>query len=542
MKNKILQWGILILILLGAGGIYFYNIKNIPNGIYVDETAIGYNAYSIGKTLKDEYGKFLPVAFRFFGAYTPPLDVYLIAPLVAIFGLRAEVLRVTSGVITLAGILVVYWLARGIKIYRSKVSPIIAAGIFAFLPWVVFNARLGYETTLGYMLFAAGVLLVWLGLDKKQISLLGLLLLSLSTYAAHTERYLVPLFLLIVAIGFYEKRLVQKNKKTLMLAGAMLFITQLPNLYLLTTEAFWVKNTAIGDVGVMRMVNDLAAQFLTYNSPRELFGISSDINLQHTIPALAQFYPWMILPFLIGLFLLYKQRDNKGARYLWIMYLTATIPGSLSGHFISIQRVLTLIVPMILIITLGIEWWILRVNKIISYEVLAGLMIFSLTLLWRSYFIYLPQERAEWWNYGYEQLAQETVKNPNLHYVVDNSRASAIYSLFLFHFQYPPDQFQKNFNDEFIKNYYTNPAYNGNYKIGNVEVRPIVWDRDIFVEQILVGDEMLMSPEQAKEHFLEKVIDIKDPLGKSLLLGYKTNPEKKIEDNKRKLRLKGISR
>ena len=38
----------------------FVNLANIPIGFNDDEAAFGYNAYSILKTGKDEWGRFLP--------------------------------------------------------------------------------------------------------------------------------------------------------------------------------------------------------------------------------------------------------------------------------------------------------------------------------------------------------------------------------------------------------------------------------------------------------------------------------------------------
>jgi len=46
-----------------------FQFGEVPNGLYQDETAIGFNAYSILETGKDEYGKDFPLYFRSFGDY-----------------------------------------------------------------------------------------------------------------------------------------------------------------------------------------------------------------------------------------------------------------------------------------------------------------------------------------------------------------------------------------------------------------------------------------------------------------------------------------
>ncbi|PIV01434.1 glycosyl transferase, partial [Candidatus Shapirobacteria bacterium CG03_land_8_20_14_0_80_40_19] len=55
----------------------FIFLTKSPPGFYVDEAAVGYNAYSILKTGADEYGKKFPLFFRSFGDYKMPLNIYL---------------------------------------------------------------------------------------------------------------------------------------------------------------------------------------------------------------------------------------------------------------------------------------------------------------------------------------------------------------------------------------------------------------------------------------------------------------------------------
>ena len=52
-----------------------------------DEISVGYNAYSIAKTAKDEYGRFLPFLFEALGDFKLPVVVYATVPTVSLFGL-----------------------------------------------------------------------------------------------------------------------------------------------------------------------------------------------------------------------------------------------------------------------------------------------------------------------------------------------------------------------------------------------------------------------------------------------------------------------
>ena len=67
---------VVALIFLLGFFIRFYHLSSVPNGLYNDETAIGYNAFSILQTGKDEYGTPMPVYFRSFDDYKLPVYIY----------------------------------------------------------------------------------------------------------------------------------------------------------------------------------------------------------------------------------------------------------------------------------------------------------------------------------------------------------------------------------------------------------------------------------------------------------------------------------
>lgn len=523
---------ILSLIIILAGFLYFYRLGELPNSLSDDEAIVGYNAFSILSTGKDEFGKSFPIAFRFFGAYTPPLFVYLSIPFIKVMGLNAAAIRIPSGLSTLIGILVIYYFVKSLKLYRSGITPLLTAFIFSTTPWVIYYARVGYEVTFGYIVFSLGALFIWRGITINKLSLTGLLLLSISTYIAHTERYLVPIFLLLFIIFFHTMIDLGKNRARVIWAVVLLLATQVPNLYLVSTKAFWVKNSVFESNNIYSLLSDFVAQLLTYYSPLALFGGSPDINLQHTSPEIGLFFSWLIIPFFIGLYQLYLKLEKPGAKYLVLLLVTAPIPGALSGHFISVQRVLPLIVPLVLIIGLGFDWLLRKIPPGIFFIILTTLFIFSGVLFWRSYWVLFPKERFAYWSYGFEQLADMVKKKPEIEFVIDSSRSSTVYSGMLFFLQFPPEEYQKRYSDQFRLNYYSNPVNYAGYKFANVDMRPIKWNEDPVSDRILVGDSLSISGVQAKEHFLEKAFEIDDPNNKSILFGYRTNPNKKIIDNR----------
>ena len=85
MKFQILSLKsqMLLFIFLLAGLLRLWGIGAVPVSLDWDEAALGYNAYSIYHTGRDEYGKFLPVILKSFDDYKPALYAYTIIPFIA---------------------------------------------------------------------------------------------------------------------------------------------------------------------------------------------------------------------------------------------------------------------------------------------------------------------------------------------------------------------------------------------------------------------------------------------------------------------------
>src|SRR3989344_1238336 len=98
----------LFLILTFASILRLWNLGGNPPHLTPDEAAVGYNAYSILKTGRDEYGEFLPIIFKSFGDYKPGLYVYLTVPSVAILGLNEFAARLPSAFFGIISVFLIY--------------------------------------------------------------------------------------------------------------------------------------------------------------------------------------------------------------------------------------------------------------------------------------------------------------------------------------------------------------------------------------------------------------------------------------------------
>ena len=500
----------LIILLLLASPLYLIKLDSIPPGFYLDEATIGYNAYSILQTAKDEYGQTLPIAFRLFGSYSPPLFIYLLVPFIKLIGLTVFTIRLPSAIMAIITGLIVFLLAK-----KLKINPYLSAILFLISPWNIFFGRIGYEIYLGFFLFCLSSLLFYSSLKNQKLIIPAYLVLSLSAYSSHPQKILAPIFLFLFLVIF-KKSLHRQHLTGLLLC----VITQIPNLYLLGTPAFWVKTGLFSSSKTINsLIFDKLSQMSTYLSPRSLFFLP-DPDPQRSIPELSVFYPWMVFPYITGLYLLWSKLKKPQTKYILILLFSSIIPASLANDPFSTQRNLQALLPLILIIGLGTQ----TLLKKLPHLTLLPILAFSLLTLWRSYFVLFPSERATFWNHGHRQLAQIIRQYPDTPIIIDNQKPS--YITLAFFLQTPPSKFQKqNF---IVSNYYHQTKFDQTRQIDNIEFRSIHWKTDIYKEQILIGSQLAISPDQATEHCLEPIFTIKNPQNKISFQGYKTNPTQKI--------------
>src|SRR3990167_11148965 len=104
----------LIIVLIIAAALRLVVLGQYPVHLTNDEAALGYNAYSILKTARDEHGQLLPVIFKSFGDWKPGLYIYATVPFVATLGLNEFSTRAASAVAGIVAVLLVYLIGKNL--------------------------------------------------------------------------------------------------------------------------------------------------------------------------------------------------------------------------------------------------------------------------------------------------------------------------------------------------------------------------------------------------------------------------------------------
>jgi len=94
----------IVLILILAAALRLFALDKFPAGLNADEASIGYNAWSLIQTGKDEHSVSWPLVFRSFDDYKPPVYFYLVLPFVKMLGLNIWSVRLPSALLGIASV------------------------------------------------------------------------------------------------------------------------------------------------------------------------------------------------------------------------------------------------------------------------------------------------------------------------------------------------------------------------------------------------------------------------------------------------------
>lgn len=444
MKSR---W-VLAIILVFALFLRLYQVSAIPPSLNWDEASLGYNAFSIAQTLRDEHGEFLPVArFIAFGDYKPPVYIYLAALAIKVFGLSDFSVRLASVLAGTGMVLLAYLISC--ELFKKQRVSLLAATLVAISPWAIFFSRGAFEANLATFLELVGIYLF-----IKGARLRAAIFFALTFYTFNSYRIFTPLIVGALSLIYWPGL-----KKTLVF-GFLLTIFLLPIIpHLLSSEGklrfyevTWLNDLAPIDLSISRKqvdgnsiiskiihnrrivylqeflqhyTDDFRAEFLFY---------SGDVNPRLSVQGQGEMY-WVELPLLlVGLYTLLRRRD-KPAMVLLAWIFLAPIPGAFARETPHALRSLQMMPALLLAAALGL-------SQIRWKGIVIGAYIFLFAAFLHNYFVQFPRDYAVIWQYGYKQAVEEAAAIKDNHdRVVVTGQYGRPYIYFLLYSKYPPEQY-----------------------------------------------------------------------------------------------------
>ncbi len=368
-----LGWALLISAILIAATLRFWQLGQIPPGLYRDEALNGLDALNV---LAGKHSVFFAA-----NNGREPIYIYLTAISIAIFGRSAMAVRLAAAVVGTFTTWITYQLAKSWFGWRVG---LLSAGLWAITLWPVHLSRIGLRPI---VLVPALALLFWLGtLAYRQRS-----------------KWLWLAAGLVYGVGFYTYLAIRFTPVLLLLMGLYLVLTG-------RRRALWPGICWFG-LGVIVTLTPLA--WLVVGQPQLLFGRASQVSIlnpainqgdlwntlwQHLGRGLGLFFwqgdtiwrhnpagrpvfdPFISLPFIVGLLWCARHWRKPAAAGLlmWIgVMLGPTILAEDTPHFL---RAAGLLPALLVLPALGLAqlWNWERLSVTVRQGLVIGLLLASL--------------------------------------------------------------------------------------------------------------------------------------------------------------------
>jgi len=535
-KNKI----ILILIIIIACVLRFWQLGEVPPSPDWDEAALGYNAYSIKETGKDEYGISFPIILRSFDDYKPALYAYIIIPFITLFDLNIFSVRFPSAIFGILTVIAAYFLVK--EMFSLGASPprcaaggtsnvpaafdcgatpprrcliaLLSAGLLALSPWHIQFSRVAFEANVGVALNVFTALFFLKGLKKPWLLLLASLLAASNLYMYQNEKVFTPL-LVVALLIIFRKEIASISKKYLLLSlllglaialplviniitapttllrakGVSVFSDQTP--FLARTverlERDRERSDMLGLVLDNRRVTYALAFVSGYLSHFDLnwLFIKGD-EARHHAPNMGLLYLFEFPFMLAGIYMLiFRNFDKKTKALIFTWFLIAPIPASITSGVPHSIRTLNFLPTFQIFTAAGLIAFVMFISKI-KYQIAnihIKYLIFTMYFLFFIFnFLYYLNQYFVQQNYFYSEAWQYGYKEL-VDYVGENQER---YDKIIVSNQPHLDQsyifflfylkYSPVLYQEEVKN--ASGGFAETHRFGKFEFRPIVWEKE----------------------------------------------------------------
>ncbi len=425
----------------------FYQLGQVPSGFVNDEAAFGYNAYSLIKTGKDEFGKAWPIVFRSFGEGKLPVYVYLTIPSILIFGLNEFAVRLPSALFGSLTVLLAYFLVKEISKSKKQLWPLLSALILAAMPWHIHFSRAAFEANVSLFLITLASLLF---LRKRFTS--SIIAFTLATFTYSAAIIFIPLWLIYLFFQTKQKKILwvflplitvlilQSNSSRF--SGISVFnhqsgvMQRLEEKYRETrNQPLWLTRALHNKP--MEFTLDIAKRYISHFDSDFLFFQGDPNRPRYRSPDSGQLL-WFSLPFFfLGLYFLAKKKH-----WLILVWLfLAPLPAAITFETPSAIRAILMILPLSVAIALGVSAAIKRFPRLSL--LLAIIFVFNFLTYLDAYFVHSPVNQPYEWQGGYKELVRRVNElMPKFDKALITDSRGTAYIYFLFYNQYDPAKWQ----------------------------------------------------------------------------------------------------
>ena len=472
---------VLIIIILLAAFLRLWRLDSYP-ALNADEAAIGYNAYSLIETGRDERGNPWPIHFQSFNDYKPGLYFYLVLPFIKILGLNEWSVRLPGAILGIATVFVVYLLVLELGILERlgknhQTLARLTAIMLAISPWHIHFSRGGWETNVATFFITCGVWLFLKALNKPKLFVISFSFFVLSLFTYHAARIVVPLLVLGLLV-IYRKE-IKRNLGVFTIGVLIGVILVIPLGLDLTKGSVFSRAAGVGlfsDPGPIERINEQRGQHrnltnpfavILHNKPinytlaflenwgehfsGEFLFMTGDRIQRNKVPEMGQMYLLDILFVVFGLFAIFKTYSLYTKSYSLLLWWLIVAPAAAALTFQSPHslRAQNMVIPLVIISAYGLVTILGWLKKQKRYFLVIGHWSLVILIAWQFsrylhiYYLHMAKEYPYSSQYGVKELVSY-IKEEGDKYekIVITDEYDQPYILLLFYLKYPPDKFQ----------------------------------------------------------------------------------------------------
>jgi len=469
-KKKIL----LAVIVAIAFFLRFYRLTEVPPSLNWDEVSIGYNAYSIMETGKDEWGETMPLHFQSYGEYKLPGQIYASIPAIAVFGLNPFAVRITPVIYGTLTVLFLYFLTK--ELFNKRSIALVSAFLLAVSPWHVQLTRASFESSFALMWVVLGIWLLVKGFKNSKWWIASMIPFALAVYTYNSARAFVPMLIAALYV-LYRKDFLKYKKHALisLVFFTLLLLPLIPSMFSGQGGARFKLVSIVNEAGLVPRIEErrnastlpdpiirliynrpvyisyyFADNYLAHFTPDFLF-ISGAGHKQHHVQGIGQLY-WIQAPFLLyGLYFLTKRKEKYlGLLLAWM--LLAYIPVAFTLD--SIPHALRTLnaVPVYQIITAYGVYYLYKLLRkkenlylILFWLIVIGVFGYQFVNYLDNLYNRYPYLYSREWQYGNKEAVEYIKEHYDDYDLIVYSREYGEPHMFtLFYLGYDPEKYQND--------------------------------------------------------------------------------------------------
>jgi len=493
---------ILTLVILVAALLRLVGLGAYPVGFTPDEASFGYDAWSLLQTGQDQWGGNWPLVFKSFGDGKLPLQVYLLIPSIALFGLTEFAVRLPNAIFGVLAVWAIYLLVK--RIFKNKQLALMSAFLLAISPWHIPLSRGAFEANLTTFLMPIGIYWFFKIKDNPRYIYFSALALGLNLFSYHSARLVTPLIVGYLIIQSWTKRKPNKNIFLfssvfgffIIIAAATMFFgagdriatstifgidpptaarfnSLMSGLPSSIARLLYNKYLVMSELFLSQYLQYFSWEFLFLEGPREsTYGMLPGVGVFYLVEAI----------FIFGLFLNLKKLKEHAWLLVWVFL--APIPAALSigpGH--AANRAVIMLPAFVILMAVGwqniqtvFKKYALRIN--LSFVLL---LFMSLVLYLETYFVQQRYVSAPDMFFGTNKLFSylEDV-DQNYDQIVVSKSLSEPHIFYAFYTKLDPTKFQEaseawDFKERGLSWVDQLPEYNlGKYQFNNFVYQDIL--------------------------------------------------------------------